>query len=157
PHGLDAIAGRAELDGKVAHLDERAGGPVGGCRGVHRKVFLGSRASRAASPMKMSSVNSPAIEVNAARPSHGACRLPLPGASNWPGDAEPGGSPSPRKSSAVSAVMEPDSLNGRKVSVATMALGRRWRNMMRALESPKARAARMYSRLRPRRNSARTT
>src|SRR6185437_6402519 len=126
-------------------------------RGAHRKVFLGSRASRAASPVKISSVSRPAMETKAASPSHGANRLALPCASSSPSDAEPGGSPSPRKSSAVSAVMEPDSLNGRKVIVATMALGKRWRNMMRALESPSARAARMYSRLRPRRNSARTT
>ena len=40
--------------------------------------------------------------------------------------------------------------------VATMALGKRWRKMMTAFETPSARAARMYSKLRPRRNSART-
>ena len=40
--------------------------------------------------------------------------------------------------------------------VATMALGRRWRNMITPLETPSARAAWMYSKLRPRRNSART-
>ena len=54
-------------------------------------------------------------------------------------------------------MIEPFSTKGRKVSVATMALGRRWRNMMRAFESPSARAARTYSKLRARRNSARTT
>src|SRR5471032_2724141 len=40
--------------------------------------------------------------------------------------------------------------------VATMTLGNRWRNMMTRLETPSARAAWMYSKLRPRRNSART-
>ena len=40
--------------------------------------------------------------------------------------------------------------------VATMAFGSRWRNMMTRLETPSARAAWMYSKLRPRRNSART-
>ena len=47
-------------------------------------------------------------------------------------------------------------MNGRNVMVATMAFGSRWRNMMTALETPSARAAWMYSKLRPRRNSART-
>ena len=41
--------------------------------------------------------------------------------------------------------------------VATIAFGSRWRNMMTALETPSARAAWMYSKLRPRRNSARTS
>ncbi len=40
--------------------------------------------------------------------------------------------------------------------VATMAFGNRCRNMILALETPSARAAMMYSKLRPRRNSART-
>jgi len=45
---------------------------------------------------------------------------------------------------------------GRKVNVATMAFGRRWRQMIVALETPSARAAVIYSKFRPRRNSART-
>ncbi len=48
-------------------------------------------------------------------------------------------------------------MKGRNVMVATMALGNRWRNMMTRLETPSARAAWMYSKLRPRRNSARTS
>ena len=47
-------------------------------------------------------------------------------------------------------------MNGRKVRVATMALGSRWRKMIPALDTPSARAAWTYSKLRPRRNSART-
>ena len=47
-------------------------------------------------------------------------------------------------------------MNGRNVMVATMALGNRWRNMMVRFDTPSARAAWMYSKLRPRRNSART-
>ena len=47
-------------------------------------------------------------------------------------------------------------MNGRYVSVATMALGNRWRNMSTRLETPSARAAITYSKLRARRNSART-
>ena len=54
-------------------------------------------------------------------------------------------------------MIEPLRMNGRKVSVATMALGSRCRNMMVALETPSARAALTYSKLRARRNSARTT
>ena len=48
-------------------------------------------------------------------------------------------------------------MNGRKVSVATIALGKRCRNMMVRLGTPSARAALTYSKLRARRNSARTT
>jgi len=44
-----------------------------------------------------------------------------------------------------------------KVRVATMALGRRWRKMMVRLGTPSARAALTYSKLRARRNSARTS
>ena len=51
----------------------------------------------------------------------------------------------------------PVRMNGKKVRVATMALGRICLNMMVWLLAPRARAARTYSRLRPRRNSARTT
>ena len=43
------------------------------------------------------------------------------------------------------------------VSVATIALGSIWRIMMRRFPTPSALAARTYSRLRARRNSARTT
>ena len=51
---------------------------------------------------------------------------------------------------------EPESKKGRNVSVATMAFGSRCFLMMVASESPSARAAVIYSKLRPRRNSART-
>ena len=50
-----------------------------------------------------------AMTKNAVNPSHGACRLALPCASSSPSDAEPGGKPMPRKSSEVSAVIEPAS------------------------------------------------
>src|SRR5262249_38146241 len=66
------------------------------------------------------------------------------------------GRPNPRKSSAVSVITDDDRMNGRNVMVATMALGRRWRNMILRFDTPSARAAWMYSKLRPRRNSART-
>ena len=39
-------------------------------------------------------------------------------------------------------MIEPLRMNGRKVSVATMALGSTWRHMIAALPTPSARAAR---------------
>lgn len=52
--------------------------------------------------------------------------------------------------------IDPLRMKGRKVSVVTMALGRRWRNMIVRSRTPSARAAFTYSKLRARRNSART-
>ena len=51
----------------------------------------------------------------------------------------------------------PVTMKGSMVMVATMAFGRRWRNMILASETPSARADSTYSKLRARRNSARTT
>ena len=75
--------------------------------------------------------------------SQGACRFALPWARISPSEAEPGGRPMPRKSSAVSVVIEPASTKGRKVIVATVALGRICRYMISTSETPSARAARM--------------
>src|SRR4051812_6362836 len=122
----------------------------------HRNVLRGSKASRTASPMKISSDSMIATEKKPERPSHGAWMLVLPCESISPSDGEPGGRPKPRKSSAVSVITDDDRMNGRNVMVATMAFGSRCRNMMVALETPSARAAWIYSKLRPRRNSART-
>ena len=47
-------------------------------------------------------------------PSHGACKFALPWARSSPRDGEPGGRPNPRKSSEVSVVIDPLSMNGRK-------------------------------------------
>src|SRR3954454_21477355 len=121
------------------------------------KVLRGSNASRTASPMKISSDSMIATEKKPARPSHGACTLDFACDSNSPSEGEPGGRPKPRKSSAVKVITEDETMNGRNVMVATMAFGSRWRNMMTRLETPSARAAWMYSKLRPRRNSARTS
>src|SRR5260221_1616642 len=122
----------------------------------HRNVLRGSKASRTASPMKINSDSMTATVKKPVSPSHGAWRLALPCDSISPSDGDPGGSPKPRKSSAVNSITAPDMMNGSIVIVATMAFGRRWRNMITALETPSARAAWMYSKLRPRRNSART-
>src|ERR1700730_1954563 len=120
------------------------------------KVLRGSKASRTASPMKINSDSMIATEKKPVKPSQGACTLDLPCDSNSPSEGEPGGRPKPRKSSAVSVITDDDTMKGRKVMVATIAFGNRWRNMITALETPSARAAWMYSKLRPRKNSART-
>src|SRR5262249_50823225 len=123
---------------------------------VYLKVLRGSNASRTASPMKIRSDSMMATEKNPVKPSHGAWMLALPCDSNSPSDGEPGGRPKPRKSSAVNVITDEETMNGRKVMVATIAFGNRWRNMMTALDTPSARAAWMYSKFLPRRNSART-
>src|SRR4051794_15258632 len=123
---------------------------------TYRNVLRGSNASRTASPMKINSDSMMATAKKPVKPSHGACTLALPCDSNSPNEGEPGGRPKPKKSSAVSVITDEDTINGRNVMVATMALGNRWRNMITALETPSARAAWMYSKLRPRKNSART-
>ena len=51
----------------------------------------------------------------------------------------------------------PVTMNGSIVSVATIAFGSMWRNMIVMFDTPSALAARTYSRFRARRNSARTT
>src|SRR3954451_16041315 len=106
--------------------------------------------------MKIKSDNMIATEKKPEKPSQGACTFDLPCDSSSPSDGEPGGRPNPRKSSAVSVITDDDTMNGRNVMVATIAFGSKWRNMILALETPSARAAWMYSKLRPRRNSART-
>src|SRR3954471_4293982 len=106
--------------------------------------------------MKISSESMMATAKKPVKPSQGACTLALPCERSSPSDGEPGGRPKPRKSSAVRVMTDDDTMNGRNVMVATMAFGNRCRNMITALETPSARAAWMYSKLRPRRNSART-
>src|SRR5439155_14794886 len=122
----------------------------------YRNVLRGSKASRTASPMKISSDSMIATEKKPVKPSHGACTLALACDSSSPSEGEPGGRPKPRKSSAVSVITEDETMKGRNVMVATMAFGSKWRNIMMGLETPSARAAWMYSKLRPRKNSART-
>src|SRR5215470_12945787 len=123
---------------------------------AYPNVFRGSNASRTASPMKIRSDSMMATVKKPHRPSHGAWMLALAWLSISPSEGEPGGRPKPRKSSEVSVITDDDRMNGRNVMVATIALGNRWRNMMTTFDTPSARAAWMYSKLRPRRNSART-
>src|SRR5438552_16827182 len=106
--------------------------------------------------MKISSDNMIATAKKPVKPSNGAWTLAVPCDSNSPSDGERGGNPKPRKSSAVSVITDEETMNGRKVMVATMAIGNRCRNIITALDTPIARAAMMYSKLRPCKNSART-
>src|SRR3954465_10172736 len=124
--------------------------------GCYLNVLRGSKASRPASPMKISSESMMATAKKPVKPSQGACTLALPCDSSSPNEGEPGGRPKPKKSSAVSVITDEDTMNGRNVMVATIALGNRWRNMITALETPSARAAWIYSKFLPRKNSART-
>src|SRR4051812_2296970 len=123
---------------------------------THLNVLRGSNASRTASPMKISSDSMIATAKKPVKPSHGACTLALPCDNSSPSEGEPGGRPKPRKSSAVRVITDDDTMKGRNVMVATMAFGSRWRSMMLRSDTPSARAAVTYSKLRPRRNSART-
>src|SRR5438067_5127456 len=107
--------------------------------------------------MKINNDSMIATAKKPVKPSHGACTLALPCDSNSPSDGEPGGRPKPRKSSAVSVITDDETMNGRNVMVATSAFGSKWRTMMTRLDTPSARAASIYSKLRPRRNSARTS
>src|SRR5690606_32830926 len=121
----------AETDAQVADLQP-----------AHCRYFLGSKASRTASPIKISSDRISASDTNALMPSQGACRLALPWPSSSPSDGEPGGRPKPMKSSVVRVTMAPLRMNGRKVRVATIALGSMCRNMITGADTPSARAAR---------------
>ncbi len=91
-----------------------------------------------------------AITMKPVSPSQGAWRLDLPCSSNSPSEGEPGGRPKPRKSSEVRVVIEEFRMKGRKVSVATVALGRRWRQMIVPSEkSERARGVHIFEVARP--------
>src|ERR1700722_3730451 len=107
--------------------------------------------------MKINSDSMIATAKKPVKPSQGACTLALACGSNSPSEGEPGGRPKPRKSSAVSVITDEETMKGRNVMVATMAFGNKCRNMITAFDTPSALAAMMYSKLRPRRNSARTS
>src|SRR4030081_2488469 len=142
-----------EGDGEVRDLEQLL---ITCLHRAHQNVLRGSKASRTASPMKIKSESMVATVRKPQIPSQGAWILALACESISPSEGEPGGRPKPRKSSAVSVITDEETMNGRKVMVATMALGKRCRNMMVRFDTPSARAAWMYSKLRPRRNSART-
>src|ERR1019366_9139565 len=108
----------------MAHLDLDGTLPQ-----IYLNVLRGSKASRAASPMKISNDSMIATAEKPVKPSQGACTLALVCDNNSPSDGEPGGNPKPRKSSAVSVITDDDTMKGRNVMVATIAFGSKWRNM----------------------------
>src|SRR5262249_61425580 len=110
PPRLDALARRLEGDGEVSDSEKRLG---------HQPMFfLGSNASRTASPMKTRRLSMTASVMKAVKPSHGACRLFLPCASSSPSEGEPAGRPKPRKSREGSVRTPPRTRNGRDWKVA---------------------------------------
>src|SRR5579872_1491844 len=123
----------------------------------YRNVLRGSKASRTASPMKIRSESMTAPAKNPVKPSQGHWILAFPCDSISPSEGEPGGRPNPRKSSAVSVITDEETMKGKNVIVATIAFGSRWRNMITICETPSARAAWIYSKLRPRRYSVHKT
>src|SRR4030095_8679666 len=148
-HRLDAAPADVERDGEILDREQRAHASLpaaaivaSGGGGAFAKILRGSNASRTPSPTKISSASMPPITAKPESPSHGAVRLFLPWFSSSPSDGDPGGRPKPRKSSRVSAVIAPDSTNGRNESAAVIAFGRMCRAMMTASVAPSARAAR---------------
>src|SRR5262249_16115278 len=114
-HGLHLARTAPEGDVQIADGEEGF---------VHRaNVFFGSTASRTASPMKISSVSMTAVTANAVMPSHGHSGLPLPCRRIPPREGDPGGNSKPRKSRLAKALTEPARVNGKNVSVATVAFG----------------------------------
>src|SRR5262245_33257243 len=154
-HAVDAQILTSALTEADRQLADRQEGLHGGVHG-YPNVFRGSNALRTASPMKIRSDSMTATVKNPHRPSHGAWMLALAWLSISPSEGEPGGRPKPRKSSAVSVITDDDRMKGRNVMVATIELGSSWRNMMTMFETPRPHAAWKYSKLRQRRNSART-
>src|SRR5262249_4984508 len=151
-HAVD----RQDLAGAISEGDRQVANRKKRFGRVHRKVFLGSKASRTASPIIIRSESVKAMLKNPENPSRSACKCAFPYDSRSPREGGAVRSTKPRKSSAVSGMTEDDRMNGRKVMVATIAFGSKWRKMMTMFETPRARAAWIYSKLRPRRNSART-
>ena len=105
-------------------------------------VFLGSKASRIASPTNTKRPNIKPRVKKLVNPSHGACKLFLPWFTISPSEAEPGGSPKPKKSKPDNAVTEALKLKGRNVMVATVAFGNKCLSIILKFETPRALAAR---------------
>ena len=107
--------------------------------------------------MKINNVSINPTVTNPVIPSQGAWRLRLPWFKSSPNEADPAGNPKPKKSRAVNEVIAPLKIKGKKVNAAVIAFGSTWRTIIDRSWSPKAFAARTYSKFRVRKNSARTT
>ncbi len=148
-HRLGRRAVLAEGDVEVAHLEDGF---------AHANVFRGSKASRTPSKMKTSSDSMIAKVKKAVKASHGACRFCLACSVSSPSDGAEDGRPKPRKSSEASVPIVAGHDEGQHGH------GRHHRVRQHVAEhdrpvfdTPSALAARTYSKLRARRNSARTT
>ena len=123
-----------EGDREIAHVEQRR-------VGLHEKVFRGSKASRTASPMKISSdsMSGDHEEAGEAEPR----RLEI-GLALQQQFAERGRARRQAEAEEVERgqrLIEELTMNGRKVSVATIAFGSTCLTMILALERPSARAA----------------
>jgi len=104
--------------------------------------FLGSKASRTASPMKVMSVKVITKEVKALATIQGAMvKLATPCLSNSPMLGVGGGNPNPRKSRAVTAVMPDTTVNGINVITVAIELGSMCLKIIRTLLAPRTFAA----------------
>ena len=104
--------------------------------------FFGSKDSRTASPMKVTTVRSMTRVPKALVTIQGAVRsVAVPCFNNSPRLGVGGGRPKPRKSSAVMDVIAEITMKGIKVTSVDNTLGRICRKMMRVLEAPRTLAA----------------
>src|SRR5262249_43267056 len=135
--------GRAEVHAEIFDLQQR------------RHDLRVSKASRNASPMKVSRSKVKTSSRKVGTDIHHASRLSLPWRRRSPKDGSVV-TPSPRKSSdarnRIAALMR----KGRNVITGVIEFGSRCRQMIWVFDRPIARAALTNSRLRLRRNSART-
>src|SRR5690606_10157465 len=89
--------------------------------------FFGSKDSLTASPMNVTSVSSTTRVPKADITIHGAVRrFSVPCLSSSPRLGVGGGSPNPRKSSAVMAVIAETIVKGAKVTMVASVLGSTW-------------------------------
>ena len=93
--------------------------------------------------------------INAVKPKCGDCRFSFACCDSSPKEGEDDGSPKPRKSNPAKVEIAPVTIKGKNVSVATIAFGKIWRIIIIQSLTPRASAARTYSKLRALKNSAR--
>src|SRR4030095_14941489 len=139
-------ARRTEVDAEAIDFEERSHAG---------QDFRVSKASRSPSPMKVRSSNVSTSTRNVGTEIHQASRFSLPCRNRSPSEGRLGG-PSPRNSSDARPRMPTLIRNGRNVITGVIEFGSTCRQMICPLDSPIARAAFTNSRLRLRRNSART-
>ena len=106
--------------------------------------FFGSKDSRTASPMNVTTVNKITRVPKADVTIHGAVlSVAVPCFRSSPKLGVGGGKPKPRKSSAVMAVIAETIVNGMNVTSVDKTFGRIWRKIILVFEAPITRAAAM--------------